>query len=135
MIRSQQGARVPSPSIKTSLRILVKNLGDVNVLVADISTLSSLTLSPSSLLIFLLFFSSFLFPVPAGGCDGLDGVGGQRPHVTYRVQEVLPCGQANRDLSTTRLKTLNILKLNCEESIHGGSLSQDPIWIRSLQYL
>ena len=134
VIIGQQWTRVPSPSLKRSLRSLVENVGDVDVLTANISplSLSILTLLLVVLLLLLLFSA---FSLPGCGRHGLDGVCGQRPHVAYSVQEVCPGGQTNRDLRASRLKTLNIKIKIGEKSIHSGSLSQDPIWIKSLKYL
>ena len=60
------------------------------------------------LVFLLLLLPVFLFPVPVGvgRGDGLDGVGGQRPHVADGVQEVVPGGQLVRYLRATRLKPL-----------------------------
>ena len=60
------------------------------------------------LLLFLLLLPPVLVPpvVGPGLGDGLDGVGGEGPHVTDGVQEVVPGGQTDRQRSATRLKTL-----------------------------
>ena len=60
------------------------------------------------LVFLLLLLPVFLFPAPVGvgRGHGLDGVGGQRPHVTDGVQEVVPGGQLVRDQGTARLKPL-----------------------------
>ena len=134
VISGQHWTRVPSPSLKRSLRSLVKNVGDVDVLTANISPLSLSILTLLVLLLVLILFSS-AFSLPGCGRHGLDGVRGQRPHVAHSVQEVCPGGQTNRDLRASRLKTLNIKIKIGEKSIHSGSLSQDPIWIKSLKYL
>ena len=93
--------RVPSPSLQRRLRSLVKNVRDVDVFSPHSA------LAPSSLLVLLLPLLSPAFSLPAGGSHGLYGVGGQRSHVADGVQEVVPCGQANRDLRASSLKTLN----------------------------
>ena len=92
--------RVPSPSLQRRLRSLVKNISGVDIF----SPHSALT--PFSLLLLLLLLSP-AFSLPAGGSHGLYGVGGQGSHVADGVQEVVPCGQANRDLRASSLKTLN----------------------------
>ena len=68
---------------------------------------------PFPLVFLLLLLPVFLFPVPVGvgRGDGLDGVGGQRPHVADGVQEIIPGGQTSGDLSASRLKTLSIIKI------------------------
>ena len=43
---------------------------------------------------------------PVGRSDGLDGVGGEGPHVTDGVQQVVPGGQSVRQGRATGLKTL-----------------------------
>ena len=60
------------------------------------------------LLFLLLLLPPVLVPPVVGPSlgDGLDGVGGEGPHVTDGVQEVVPGGQTDRQRSSTRLKTL-----------------------------
>ena len=113
MVTGQKRTCVASPSLKGRLRI--KNVRDVDVFVADISSLSLPTLV--LLLALLLLSSSFPFPVCCR--HRLDGVGGERPNMADGVQEVIPGGQTNGDLSASRLKTLSFIKIS-EKSVHRG---------------
>ena len=45
-------------------------------------------------------------PLPVGRGDGLDGVGGERPHVADRVQQVGPGHQLGGDLRAAGLEPL-----------------------------
>ena len=127
MVTGQKRTSVTSPSLKRRLRL--KNVRDVNVFVANISSLSL----PILVLLLVLLLLSSPFPLPICCCHWLDGVGGERPHVADGVQEVIPGGQTSGDLGASRLKTLNIIKISevCTQRV----LTQDPIWIKSLKYL
>ena len=105
MVTGQKRTCVASPSLKRRLR--VKNVRDVDIFDANISSLSLPTLV--LLLVFLLLSSPF--PLPVCCRHWLDGVGGERPHVADGIQEIIPGGQTSGDLSASRLKTLSIIKL------------------------
>ena len=105
MVARQKRTGVTSPSLKR--RLCVKNVRDVDVIVANISSLSLPTLV--LLLVFLLLSPAFPFPVCCR--HWLDGVGGERPHMADGIQEIIPGGQTSGDLSASRLKTLSIIKI------------------------